>query len=293
MWINAILRGLSFDTSNIKMSSTTVSPSSSSSSNNNNHTGLSAYEIARLKNIKSNKKKLASLGLSKTSIKKDLEEQQKKKQKIAAAKRLERKRKKLSKDVNNINNLTEKPTLRSTRNNLSKNVNNNSSQNSILTGLVPGLPAAGAPAKKKRKKKKRYTESELNGWHFVQTFVADNVPEDWDFEEKQMFGFAMFMVRGNMFLGFGNNSSSYGENLLVRVGEDAVISTLADSPVGVQRCIMKSGRAFPGTLMIESSQFNSMSKLRHWFNLAMAYNRTMKAKASSEKPRRRRSREYG
>ena len=84
--------------------------------------------------------------------------------------------------------------------------------------------------KKKRKKKKRYTESELNGWHFVQTFVADNVPEDWDFEEKQMFGFAMFMVRGNMFLGFGNNSSSYSENLLVRVGEEAVISTLADSP---------------------------------------------------------------
>ena len=44
---------------------------------------------------------------------------------------------------------------------------------------------------------------------------------------------------------------------------------------------MKSGRAFPGTLTIESSQFNSMSKY-HWFNLAMAYNRTMKAKASSE-----------
>ena len=75
-----------------------------------------------------------------------------------------------------------------------------------------------------------------------------------------MFGFAMFMVRGNMFLGFGNNSSSYSENLLVRVGEEAVISTLADSPVGVQRCIMKSGRAFPGTLMIESSQFNLLNR---------------------------------
>ena len=88
------------------MSSTTVSSSSSSSSsssNNNTHTGLSAYEIARLKNIKSNKKKLASLGLSKTSIKKDLEEQQKKKQQIAAAKDL-KEREKTSKDVNNINN---------------------------------------------------------------------------------------------------------------------------------------------------------------------------------------------
>ena len=81
-------------------------------------------------------------------------------------------------------------------------------------------------------------------------------------------------------MGFGL-SSSWNEQLLVRVGEDAVIETLATKPHGVRRCV-GGGRTFSGTLMVEPDQFGG-NKLQHWFDLAVAHNRTMKAKLSSEK----------
>jgi hypothetical protein len=130
------------------------------------------------------------------------------------------------------------------------------------------------------------SESVLNGAYFVRTFVGEHVPEDWPLEEKRMFGFAMFMVRGNMFMGFGM-SPTWGEQLLVRVGENAVTAALAGQPAGVRRCMTSNGRTFSGTLMIDAEQYGSNHKMRRWFDLAMAYNCTMEAKDSSEKPRKK------
>ena len=48
----------------------------------------------------------------------------------------------------------------------------------------------------------------------VRSYVVEHVPEEDALEERQMFGMAMWLVRGNMFLGVGLNS----EQLLVRVG---------------------------------------------------------------------------
>ena len=114
------------------------------------------------------------------------------------------------------------------------------------------------PAKKKRLV---CTESALAGAEHVRTFVQDQVPEDYSPEEKAMFGMAMWMVRGNMFAGFGIRN----ERLLVRVGEDAVESILAQKPVGVTRC-GGGGRTFKGTLMIEAEPFGSEKQLRRWAN---------------------------
>jgi len=49
----------------------------------------------------------------------------------------------------------------------------------------------------------------------VRSYVEEHVPEEHTLEERQMFGMAMWLVRGNMFLGVGLNS----ERLLVRVGD--------------------------------------------------------------------------
>ena len=65
-----------------------------------------------------------------------------------------------------------------------------------------------------------------------------------------MFGMAMWLVRGNMFLGVGRDT----QLLLVRVGEERVEGLLAAHPVGVARCGAASGRVFPGTLMVETDQ---------------------------------------
>ena len=91
--------------------------------------------------------------------------------------------------------------------------------------------------------------------------------------------------RRQMFLGVGFRS----ERLLVRVGEDAVESALAVHPAGVTRCTTElpgRHRTFPGTLMIDLEQFRG-AKLREWYELAMAYNGTLKAKESSARPRKK------
>ena len=50
------------------------------------------------------------------------------------------------------------------------------------------------------------------------------------------------------------------------------------------RCGATTGRIFRGTLMVEIEQYRGSELLREWFDLAMAYNATMQAKAPNEKP---------
>ena len=116
----------------------------------------------------------------------------------------------------------------------------------------------------------------------VRAYVEEHVPDGWAIEEREMFGMAMWLVRGNMFLGIGLTS----ERLLVRVGEPQVEPTLAAHPNGVSRC--GSGeRTFPGTLMVELEQFCGDERMTVWFELAMAHNTTLESKAPGEKPRKR------
>ena len=69
------------------------------------------------------------------------------------------------------------------------------------------------------------------------------------------------------------------------MGESCVEPTLARHPVGVARCGAASGRVFRGTLMVEPEQYRGDARLGVWFELAAAHNRTLEAKAPSEKPR--------
>ena len=115
----------------------------------------------------------------------------------------------------------------------------------------------------------------------VRTFLDEHVPEGYSVDEKNMFGFAMFLVRGNMFLGVNHRS----ERLLVRIGEERVESALA--PPGVTRCGSENGRVFRGTIMVEPELYKGDDRLATWFNLAMAHNATMEAKEAQEKPRKK------
>lgn len=118
----------------------------------------------------------------------------------------------------------------------------------------------------------------------VRRFVEENVPDDHTLEERKMFGMAMWMVRGNMFLGVGATSG----RLLVRVGEPAVEPLLSAHPEGVRRCGSEH-RGFPGTLMVEPEQFRGDAQLRVWFEHAMRHNATMQAKEPSAKPRKQKA----
>lgn len=69
------------------------------------------------------------------------------------------------------------------------------------------------------------------------------------------------------------------------MGESCVEPTLARHPVGVARCGAASGRVFRGTLMVEPEQYRGDARLGVWFGLAAAHNRTLEAKAPSERPR--------
>lgn len=70
-----------------------------------------------------------------------------------------------------------------------------------------------------------------------------------------------------------------------QVGESCVEPTLARHPVGVARCGAASGRVFRGTIMVEPEQYRGDARLGAWFELAAAHNRTLEAKAPSDKPR--------
>ena len=118
----------------------------------------------------------------------------------------------------------------------------------------------------------------------VRTYLEENLPEDASIADKRMFGMDMFMVRGNMFMGIGYQS----KRLLARVGEDAVVKTLAENRPGVARCQSSDGsRVFSGTLMIDQEEFTGNVKLGKWFALALAYNMSMEEKEPGEKARKK------
>lgn len=104
----------------------------------------------------------------------------------------------------------------------------------------------------------------------VRAFVEEHVPDGWMLEEREMFGFVMWMVRGKMFLGVGLRSPV----LLLRVGEELVEKTLACYSVGVSRCVSASGRTFKGSLLVESEHFCGEEKMRGWFELALRHHAT-------------------
>ena len=70
---------------------------------------------------------------------------------------------------------------------------------------------AAAPAAAPKQKGPRVPSAIVDA---VRSYVEEHMPEEDALEERQMFGMAMWLVRGNMFLGVGLNS----ERLLVRVG---------------------------------------------------------------------------
>jgi len=149
-----------------------------------------------------------------------------------------------------------------------------------VAAAVSGAVAPAAARMRAPKPRARVPSAVVEG---VRAFVEEHVPDEWQLEEREMFGMAIWMVRGNMFLGIGLRS----ERLLVRVGEAQVEATLAQGERGVSRCSAASGRTFSGTLMVDLEQFRGAALLRRWFELAMAHNRTLKAKAPSDKPRKR------
>ena len=73
-------------------------------------------------------------------------------------------------------------------------------------------PAAAPATAPKRRKGPQQASAIVDA---VRAYVEEHVPEEHTLEERQMFGMAMWLVRGNMFLGVGLNS----EQLLVRVGD--------------------------------------------------------------------------
>ena len=148
----------------------------------------------------------------------------------------------------------------------------------------PSLSGVPPPKKKASPRPPPPDESLLIG--HVRRFVEENLPEEHTVEERRMFGMCMWLVRGNMFLGVGLRS----EHMLVRVGEPAVEPLLAAHPEGVRRCgseLPGAHRVFPGTLMVEPAQYMGDAQMRAWFERALAYNATMRAKEPSAKPRKK------
>ena len=122
----------------------------------------------------------------------------------------------------------------------------------------------------------------------VRRFIEENLPDNHTLEERRMFGMCMWMVRGNMFLGVGLQS----DRMLVRVGEPAVEPLLEAHPEGVVRCgreLPGAHTVFPGTLMVEPAQYKGEAQMRSWFEHALAYNATMRAKEPSARPRKKKA----
>ena len=80
----------------------------------------------------------------------------------------------------------------------------------LAVTAAPTVPAAAPAAAPKRRKAPRLPSAIVDA---VRSYVEEHVPEEHELEERQMFGMAMWLVRGNMFLGVGLKS----ERLLVRV----------------------------------------------------------------------------
>ena len=154
------------------------------------------------------------------------------------------------------------------------------------SSTAAGAPAAAASRRRPAAKEPRVPSAIVEG---VRAYVQDHVPDDWSLEEREMFGMAMWMVNGNMFMGVGLRS----QRLLVRVGEAQVVATLEGAPAGVARCGTPGGRTFPGTLMVDLDAFRGADKLGVWFELAMAHNATLEAKAPSDKPRKKKAAKKG
>ena len=79
-----------------------------------------------------------------------------------------------------------------------------------VPAAAPAVPAAAPAAAPRRRKAPRLPSAIVDA---VRSYVEEHVPEEHELEERQMFGMAMWLVRGNMFLGVGLKS----ERLLVRV----------------------------------------------------------------------------
>jgi hypothetical protein len=80
----------------------------------------------------------------------------------------------------------------------------------LRLAVTPAVPAAAPAAAPRRRKAPRLPSAIVDA---VRSYVEEHVPEEHELEERQMFGMAMWLVRGNMFLGVGLKS----ERLLVRV----------------------------------------------------------------------------
>ena len=152
-----------------------------------------------------------------------------------------------------------------------------SEQQSPVLAPAPAAPRPPRPAKQAA----RILSALLEG---VRTYVEEHVPDGWALEEREMFGFSMFLVRGNMFVGVGLHPK-HGQQLLIRVSKETVEATLALNLAGVSRCttVPFKGGVFPGTVMIEPAQYAGNEKVARWFDLALEYNATLASKAPKDR----------
>jgi TfoX/Sxy family transcriptional regulator of competence genes len=88
---------------------------------------------------------------------------------------------------------------------------------------------------------------------------------------KKMFGGTCFMLNGNMAIG------TFRDGILVRVGKDAHAKAL--TLPGASTMVM-NGRKMEGYVMVSSDELLTDKSLATWIDLALAFNKTLPAKAA-------------
>jgi TfoX/Sxy family transcriptional regulator of competence genes len=97
-------------------------------------------------------------------------------------------------------------------------------------------------------------------------------------EQKRMFGGLCFMLNGNMLIG------TLKDGLIVRVGKDAHAAALKRP--GASTFDM-TGRPMEGFVSVSGIAVGSDAALHGWVDLALAFNRSLPAKAAKPAKARR------
>jgi TfoX/Sxy family transcriptional regulator of competence genes len=88
---------------------------------------------------------------------------------------------------------------------------------------------------------------------------------------KKMFGGTCFMLNGNMAIG------TFRDGILVRVGKDAHAKALTFPGASTMEM---NGRKMEGYVMVANDDLSTNNSLATWIDLALAFNKTLPAKAT-------------
>jgi TfoX/Sxy family transcriptional regulator of competence genes len=101
-----------------------------------------------------------------------------------------------------------------------------------------------------------------------------------DVVEKKMFGGVAFMVRGYMSCG------PHGDNLLVRIGEEAAARAMSEPHV---KPMDFTGKVLKPFASIEAAGIRTDKQLRHWVEMAAGYAASLPPKGNRPKAKKTRA----